>query len=241
MPRDHHVRRALALQRDPSLPPSLELSEGLCPILRPDGAMKERLERHEPPLPVCPGGGCAVRRFFERAAEEGAAVELDVGAGYGRFSRGHAAANPGVRLLAIEQEEARVARTDVTARRMGLRNVAYLNAEMRYALEYCVPAGSVSAAFVLFPDPWPKDRHARLRFFRRPNIDLVHRLLRPGGALHAATDNAAYFAQMLEVMGADDGFEPLAPYVRGPDERTDFERKFLDQGRTVHAASWRRR
>ena len=78
MPRDHHVRRALALQRDPSLPPSLELSEGLCPILRPDGAMKERLERHEPPLPVCPGGGCAVRRFFEGAAEEGAAVELEI-------------------------------------------------------------------------------------------------------------------------------------------------------------------
>ena len=64
MPRDHNVRRALALQRDPSLPPSLELAEGLCPILRPDVPMRVRLERHEPPLPVCPGGACAVRRFF---------------------------------------------------------------------------------------------------------------------------------------------------------------------------------
>ena len=110
MPRDHHVGRALALQRDPSLPPSLERTEGLCPILRPDVPMRIRLERHEPPLPVCPGGACSVRRFFEEAARDGAEVELDVGAGYGRFARGHAAAHPEIRLLAIEQEEARIAR-----------------------------------------------------------------------------------------------------------------------------------
>ena len=116
MPRDHHVRRALALQRDPSLPPSLELTEGLCAVARPDGAMKERIERRSEPLPSC-RGGCAVRRFFERAAAEGADVELDVGAGYGRFVRAHAAANPGIRVLAIEQESARVARSDVISRR----------------------------------------------------------------------------------------------------------------------------
>ena len=239
MPRDHHVRRALALQRDPSLPPSLELTEGLCAIVRPDGAMKERLERRLD-LPRCPGG-CAVRRFFERAAADGVAVELDVGAGYGRFSRGRAAAHPELRLLAIEQESARVARSDVIARRASIRNVAYLVAEARYALEFCVPPESVSAVFVLFPDPWPKDRHARNRLFRAPNVDLVHRLLLPGGCLHAATDDEAYFAQMLDVMRGDDRFEPVPPPVRGEDERTDFERKFAGQGRVLRAASWRKR
>lgn len=240
MPRDHHVGRALALQRDPSLPPSLERTEGLCPILRPDVPMRIRLERHEPPLPVCPGGACSVRRFFEEAARDGAEVELDVGAGYGRFARGHAAAHPEIRLLAIEQEEARIARMDVAARRQGLTNVAFLNAQARYVLEYCVPPGSVSAAHLLFPDPWPKDRHARNRLFRRPNVDLFHRLLRTGGVLHAATDNGPYFEQMLEVMRGDDRFEPVPPPVRLPDEQTDFERKFIEQGKTVLAASWRK-
>lgn len=202
--------------------------------------MKERLERHEEPLPRCPGG-CAVRRFFECAAAEGAAVELDVGSGYGRFSRGRAAAHPDIRLLAIEQESARVARSDVIARRAGIRNVAYLVAEMRYALEWCIPPESVSAVFVLFPDPWPKDRHARNRFFRAPNVELVHRILLPGGFLHAATDDAAYFAQTLDVMRDDPRFEPVPPPVRGEDERTDFERKFADLGRAILAASWRKR
>ncbi len=247
MPRDRHVNRALLLQRDPSLPPSLALDPGACPILRPDSAMKERLERHDPPLPLCPGcqrdggGVCPVRAFLDAAVADGAALEIDVGAGYGRFSRGHAAANPGIRLFAVEQDEARVARTDVAARRAGLRNVGYLAGEARYALEYCVRPGSASAVFVLFPDPWPKDRHARNRFFRPANIELVHRALRPGGLLHAATDNAAYFAQMLETLAADPRFEPAPPYSRGEDERTDFERKFLSQGKTVNLASWRKR
>lgn len=240
MPRDRHVNRALLLQRDPSLPPSLALDPGVCPILRPCRAMKERLERHCAPLPQCPGGACAVRAFLDAAGAAGAAVEIDVGAGYGRFSRGHAAANPDVRLFAVEQDEARVARTDVAARRMGLRNIGYLAGEARYALEYCVRPGTVRAVFVLFPDPWPKDRHARNRFFRPANVELVHRALCVGGILHAATDNAAYFAQMLEVMSGDRRFEPAPPYERGDDERTDFERKFLSQGKTVNLASWRK-
>ena len=239
MPRDHHVRRALALQQDPSLPPSLELTEGLCAIARPDGATKERIERRAD-LPSC-RGGCAVRRFFERAAADGADVELDVGAGYGRFARAHAAAHPEIRVLAVEQESARVARSDVISRRAGQRNLAYLVAEARYAREFCIPPESVAAAYLLFPDPWPKDRHARNRLFRAPVVSLFHRLLRRGGTLHAATDDAAYFAQMLDVMRDDPRFEPAPPLERGEDEKTDFEIKFLGQGRSVRAASWRKR
>ncbi len=239
MPRDRHVMRALELQRDPSLPPTLELDPGACPILRADGAMKERLERRDRPPPPC-APGCPVRAFFDAARAAGAPVELDVGAGYGRFARGRAAAHPEIRLLAIEQEGARVARSDVLSRRAGQTNLAYLVGEARYALEFCAPPESVSAVFVLFPDPWPKDRHARNRFFRAPNVGLVHRLLRPGGTLQAATDDAAYFAQMLDVMGADARFVRVPPTERGEAERTDFERKFLAQGRAVLAAAWRR-
>jgi len=241
MPRDRNIARALARQRDPSLPPSLALDASGCPILAPDVPMRIRLERHEEPLPVCPAPGvCPVRRFFAEAAAAGAAVELDVGAGYGRFSRGRAAGHPERRILAIEQEAARVARSDVAARLAGIRNLALLRAEARWALEYCVPPESVATAFVLFPDPWPKDRHARNRFFRAPNVALVRRILAPGGTLQAATDNEPYFAQMLETMTAAPGFEPAEPAVRAETEQTDFERKFLSQGKRIFTAAWRK-
>ncbi len=240
MPRDRHVNRALQLQRDPSLPPSLALDPGNCPIMRPDGAMKERLGGHEPPLPRCPGGGCPVLAFFADARAAGAAVELDVGSGYGRFARAHAAANPDIRLLALEQDEARVARCDVASRREGLRNVGWLAGEARYALEYCIPPEAVSAVYVLFPDPWPKDRHAHNRIFRKGNVDLLWRVLVPGGTLNASTDNADYFAQMLATMADDARFERIDPMVRPEAEKTDFELKFLGQGKTVNSASWRR-
>ena len=104
-----------------------------------------------------------------------------------------------------------------------------------------MPPASVAAVHVLFPDPWPKDRHARNRFFRAPNIELVHRLLRPGGVLRAATDNEVYFAQMRAVLGSDGRFEPVAAPPRPEAERTDFERKFLGQGKAVREAAWRKR
>ena len=239
MPRDRNVRRALELQNDPTLPPSLQLRDGLCRILDPDKEMKIRLERHDDP-PTCPGG-CALCGFFAKAKADGVPVELDIGCGYGRFSRAHAAANPGIRVLGLEQDDARVARTDVTARKEGIENLAYVVGEARYAIEYCIPPESVSAVFILFPDPWPKDRHARNRIFRAANIDWIHRLLVPGGLLHAATDNATYFAQMLDTMKDDERFESIPAYVRSADEQTDFERKFLGQGKSIHAASWRKR
>lgn len=240
MPRDRNVRRAIALQNDPALPPTLELRTNLCEIIRPDSKMKERLERHLPPLPTCNGTNCAVRTFFQKAAEEGIPVELDVGCGYGRFSRAHALANPRIRLLGIEQDDARVARSDVLARKSGIANLAYLIGEARYALEYCIPENSISAIFILFPDPWPKDRHARNRIFRKPVVDLLFRLLIPGGFLHAATDNEPYFRQMQSVMADDLRFQSVPAYRRSKDEQTDFEQKFLSQGKLVHAASWQK-
>lgn len=241
MPRDRNIARALARQSDPSLPPSLELRPGDCPILAPSVPMRIRLEKHEAPLPECPRqAACPVRQFFAAAAASKAEVELDIGAGYGRFSRGRASGNPQKRILALEQEAARVARSDVAARTAGLKNLALLRCEMRWALEYCVPPESVSRAFVLFPDPWPKDRHARNRFFRPENIALVRRALVPGGVLDAATDNEAYFGQMLETMAAAAGFERTDPCERSEKEKTDFELKFAAQGKRMFSAAWRK-
>lgn len=241
MPRDRNIARALERQRDPSLPPSLELSCGSCPILNPAVPMRIRLEKHENPLPACPEPEvCPLRRFFAEAAERGAPVDLDIGAGYGSFSRARATLHPERRVLAIEQEAARVARSDVAARIAGILNLALLRAEMRWVLEYCIPQSSVAAAFVLFPDPWPKDRHARNRFFRLSNAALLHKVLAPGGVVNAATDDEPYFGQILETMANAPGFEPTAPESRSDAEKTDFERKFISQGKRVFEAAWRK-
>ncbi len=47
---------------------------------------------------------------------------------------------------------------------------------------------SLSALYILNPDPWPKKKHHKRRIVRLETLEVYHRALKPGGALVMATD-----------------------------------------------------
>ena len=67
-------------------------------------------------------------------------------------------------------------------------------------LERCVEPSSIDAVHIFFPDPWHKKRHHKRRLIQPEFIQLVTRVLRPGGYLHLATDWEPYAEHMLEVL-----------------------------------------
>lgn len=67
-------------------------------------------------------------------------------------------------------------------------------------------AGSIGRIFVLFPDPWPKRRHAARRIIQHETVAHFRRLLRPGGELRIATDDSAYLRWILERVSAHPAF-----------------------------------
>ena len=73
-----------------------------------------------------------------------------------------------------------------------------------------LPAQSLSRAFVLFPDPWPKTRHHKRRFVHRDNLDVLARLMRPGAELRLATDDPSYLPWMVEHASRHPAFDWLA-------------------------------
>ncbi len=44
-----------------------------------------------------------------------------------------------------------------------------------------IPRNSVNAFHIYFPDPWPKSRHRKRRFFTMENLCAMHERLREGG------------------------------------------------------------
>lgn len=52
--------------------------------------------------------------------------------------------------------------------------------------------GVFERIFVLYPDPWPKARHAERRFIGQSNLPELYRLLTPTGRLFVATDVVEY-------------------------------------------------
>ena len=57
---------------------------------------------------------------------------------------------------------------------------------------------SLAGAYVMFPDPWPKKRHAGRRILQDDVMDSLARLIRPGGSLVMASDDPTAKSWLLQ-------------------------------------------
>lgn len=69
-----------------------------------------------------------------------------------------------------------------------------------------LPDASLGRVFILFPDPWPKTRHHKRRFIQTDTLDALARVLKPGGELRFASDDAGYLNWTLERLMAHPAF-----------------------------------
>jgi tRNA (guanine-N7-)-methyltransferase len=157
-------------------------------------------------------------------------LAVDLGSGKGRFLLARAAACPDVNFLGIERMLRRVRKVDRRVERQGLDNVRLLRMEAYYATAHLLPTGSVSTCYIFFPDPWPKKRHHAHRLFAPAFMQALHRVMVPGGEVHVATDHLPYFEEIRALLAADNRFRPIAPWVPGEAEQTDFERYYVGRG-----------
>jgi tRNA (guanine-N7-)-methyltransferase len=166
-------------------------------------------------------------------------VEIEVGFGKGLFLLRASQANPDVNWLGVEIERKYQLFTATRLAKRGLGNVRLVQADARLFLRDCVPAASVQAVHVYYPDPWWKKRHHKRRVFTAEFAAASARALRPGGKLHVVTDVAEYFGIITELLAGVPGLRPMpVPEGHEPendlDYLTNFERKARQQGRSVH-------
>ena len=69
-----------------------------------------------------------------------------------------------------------------------------------------LPAACFDKIYLLFPDPWPKQKHAGRRFVNPDNLKQLARLLKKGGILQIATDHSVYKSWVLHTMAQDKNF-----------------------------------
>jgi tRNA (guanine-N7-)-methyltransferase len=173
-------------------------------------------------------------------------VICEIGSGKGRFLISSASANTGLNYLGIERavKYHRLIRQKIE--RLGLTNVRLLNTDAAHFVNSYIPQLSIQHYYILFPDPWPKKRHRKRRLVSGTFLDQLLPTLAPGGSIHYKTDYLDYFEQMLSVSRARADLaeiecRTLIPEQADPEAAdTNFERKYLLQGRTIYAADYQK-
>jgi tRNA (guanine-N7-)-methyltransferase len=177
-----------------------------------------------------------------------ARVEVEVGPGKGTFLLAAATARPDVFFLGVEAAPSYARYAADRLARAGATNGLLLCDNARVFLEDRVPPAAVDAFHVYYPDPWPKRRHRRRRFFGPGAAEALARGLKDAGLLFVATDSTAYFGEIVTLLGGCPALardraleERLGPGVGGEAfQPTNFERKYADRGRTLNRGAWRR-
>lgn len=174
-------------------------------------------------------------------------VFVEIGFGNGESLAAMAMSHPGGNCLGVEVHRPGVGHLLLEIEKRGITNLRVCRRDAIELLEQGLVPASLAGVYLLFPDPWPKRRHHKRRILKPEFVQLLARVIRPGGLFNAATDWEPYAEQMLEVLtDADHLFENTAgpgAYASRPQERplTKFERRGARLGHRVRDLIFRRR
>jgi tRNA (guanine-N7-)-methyltransferase len=176
------------------------------------------------------------RLGFDPAAPPAAPLWLEIGFGAGEHLAWQAAAHPEVLLVGCEVYRNGIAALLTQIETRALSNIRLWPEDARDLIDR-LPDRSVARVFLLFPDPWPKLRHAERRFIGPANLAGLARVMIPGGELRVATDDPTYLAWTLEHLPAHPDFRWQAGAEADRGQRpadwpaTRYEQKALREGR----------
>jgi tRNA (guanine-N7-)-methyltransferase len=169
-------------------------------------------------------------------------IVLELGCGKGEYTVELAKKYPETLFLGVDIQGERIWRGAKDALENKINKAYFLRTQIENIKEF-VPKKSVSGIWITFPDPFPKDRHAKKRLTSPRFLEIYKKLLKKGGVVHLKTDSDDLYEYTKEVVTDSDfkiqqDIEDI--YLEGlnlnPDIneiQTTFEKKHLKKGRSI--------
>lgn len=145
-------------------------------------------------------GDCHPGEFFKQ--RQYSSYRLEIGFGGGEHLAELAANNPEIGFIGCEVFANGVARLAQTVTGRAIPNIRVYNEDARHMLA-ALADDSIDQTYLLYPDPWPKKRHARRRFIHPENLNRLAKIMRNGGRLNLATDHPGYRDWVVEQFASD--------------------------------------
>ena len=119
-------------------------------------------------------------------------IILDIGFGTGESSIALSQMYPDKEICGIE------------AYKPGIKRLLSKNMCVEYgdAMEIIerLKENTISQIYMLFPDPWQKNKHRKRRLFNKYTFKIINAILKEEGLFHFATDNINYAFEAKEII-----------------------------------------
>jgi tRNA (guanine-N7-)-methyltransferase len=146
-------------------------------------------------------------------------VSIEYCSGNGCWITKKAQENPHINWVAVERQMSRGRKIWSKLHNSRLENLIVVVGEGEECTRRFFASGSISDAYVNFPDPWPKRRHAKNRIINPRFIAEMARILRIGCCLTLVTDDASTSKIMIETVLKNPQFSSVYPsphYLSNP-------------------------
>lgn len=176
---------------------------------------------------------------FDWSQTRGLSVALEIGCGNGEHAIKFAQTHPQIFLIAIERTTNKFQSFTKKLKKMDPPppNLVGYHAD---AIHWCAHnlgnGPKLSQIFLLYPNPYPKEKQANLRFANMPFMGFLLKHLKTGGQVTLATNIYEHYLEahtnFSELWGLETlQGEPISPTA---EPRTAFERKYLERGETCY-------
>lgn len=167
---------------------------------------------------------------------------VEIGFGNGEYLEHLARTRRDALVVGVEVSQWCLCKAARRALATGLSNVRLLHGDARALLSRAFEPASIAEAYMNFPCPWPKRKHAERRVARPQFAGLMNACLVPGGSFTLATDVDWYAEETRAVFAASGDFE-TGPVQVNPerDYHTKYERKWIEMGRDTYMVAARKK
>lgn len=148
---------------------------------------------------------------FERIFPRKQPAAIEYCSGNGQWIIEKAKQNPQVNWIAVEKRLDRVRKIWAKMHNDGLGNLFVVFSEAETFTKYYLKEEQISFVFINFPDPWPKQKHAKHRLIQKDFLSDLAKVLNRSGEITLVTDDEKYKDQMIKTFQNAEPFHSLYP------------------------------
>lgn len=172
-------------------------------------------------------------------------VHVEYCSGNGLWIAERAISEKQINWVAVEKKFERVRKIWSKIKNHDLSNLLVVCGEGGKVTSHYFPNDSIAAAYINFPDPWPKTRHAKHRILQRPFIEELYRSLQPDACMTLVTDDAEYSDWVVQNLQEHGKFRSCFGQPFYVTDQSEYGTSYFDQlwrsiGRTIRYHRFRK-